>query len=175
MAEKRSISAAISLEPEYIWHLLLVVWILVMYGHSITPADASSAESGRVLALLSGMLESVGIGIGWLTEHLVRKTAHFCEYGVFGLLLMKNFCLLRRRSPGYRQTAAARFCPLALAVLAVPFLDETIQIFSEGRSPQISDVWLDMAGACCGLLAYAVFKRLRESWGRQRRRRRRWR
>lgn len=37
---------------------------------------------------------------------------------------------------------------------AVPFLDETIQLFTEGRSGQISDVWLDMAGALTGTLLY---------------------
>ena len=176
MREKPSIWAGLSLEPAHIWHILLAVWILVMFGHSMTPADLSSKESGSVLAFLCSMLEGAGIGSSWLTEHLVRKTAHFCEYGVFGLLLMKNFYLLQgRRGRGYRQSLTARFCPLVLAVLAVPFLDETIQSFSPGRSPQIGDVWLDMAGACCGLLAAAVLKRLWGSYGHSRRRRRRFR
>ena len=41
-----------------------------------------------------------------------------------------------------------------IAIFAVPFLDETIQLFTEGRSGQISDVWLDMAGALTGTLLY---------------------
>ena len=32
------------------------------------------------------------------------------------------------------------------------FVDETLQLFTEGRSGQISDVWLDMAGAAAGTL-----------------------
>ena len=105
MTEKPSIWAGLSLEPAHIWHILLAVWILVMFGHSMTPADLSSKESGSVLAFLCSMLEGAGIGSSWLTEHLVRKTAHFCEYGVFGLLLMKNFYLLQgRRGRGYRQS-----------------------------------------------------------------------
>ena len=38
-----------------------------------------------------------------------------------------------------------------IAIFAVPFLDETIQLFTEGRSGQISDVWLDMSGAAVGM------------------------
>ena len=41
-----------------------------------------------------------------------------------------------------------------IAIFTVPFLDETIQLFTEGRSGQISDVWLDMAGALTGTLLY---------------------
>lgn len=174
MTKKRLNMPSLSLEAEQLWLLLLAVWILVIFGHSMTPADLSSQESGRVLALLCGMLDKISVGSGWLTEHLVRKTAHFCEYAVFGMLLMKNFYLYSQRSRGYRQTAS-RFLPLALAVLAVPFLDETIQLFSPGRSAQISDVWLDMAGACFGLLAAALVKRLWNMSRRRGRRRRGWR
>ncbi len=62
-----------------------------------------------------------------------------------------------------------------IAIFAVPFLDETIQLFTEGRSGQISDVWLDMAGACFGLLAAALVKRLWNMSRRRGRRRRGWR
>ena len=39
----------------------------------------------------------------------------------------------------------------------IPFVDETIQLFVEGRSGQVSDVWLDLAGALCGLLGLCWF------------------
>lgn len=31
--------------------------------------------------------------------------------------------------------------------------DETIQLFSQGRSSQVTDVWLDSAGVLAGILA----------------------
>ncbi len=166
MAEKRTTPETLGPVREKIWQALLIVWLLVMYGHSMTPANISSAESGRVLAMLSGILEEAGISSAWLTEHLVRKAAHFSEYGVYGLLLMKNFRIRQQRGPK-AQGMAPRFLPLAFAVLAVPFLDETIQIFSPGRSPQISDVWLDMAGACCGIFVFAVFCQIWKRCGRE--------
>ena len=45
----------------------------------------------------------------------------------------------------------------------IPLMDETIQLFTEGRSGQISDVWLDMsgvlAGGCVMILCYVAVKR----------------
>ena len=37
------------------------------------------------------------------------------------------------------------------AAFMIPFVDETLQLFTEGRSGQISDVWLDMCGVAAGL------------------------
>ena len=34
----------------------------------------------------------------------------------------------------------------------VPFVDETIQLFVDGRSGQVDDVWLDLCGVVCGLV-----------------------
>lgn len=48
------------------------------------------------------------------------------------------------------------------AVLFMPFVDETIQLFVEGRSGQISDVWLDMAGIVTGIMVTAGFMKWRE-------------
>ena len=41
------------------------------------------------------------------------------------------------------------------AIFFIPFVDETLQLFTEGRSGQISDVWLDMSGAVTGTILYA--------------------
>ena len=84
----------------------------------------------------------------WLTEHLVRKAAHFTEYAGLGFLLAMNtgagivpvFSLTRIAKANF----TAAFC--------LPFIDETIQLFVEGRSGQISDVWLDMAGIYMGIM-----------------------
>ena len=55
------------------------------------------------------------------------------------------------------------FCLLkgnVTAVLFMPFVDETIQLFVEGRSGQISDVWLDMAGIVTGIMVTAGFMKM---------------
>ena len=128
--------------------ILLIVYVCVIYGHSLTPADLSSQESGFVLRVCRGVLAGLGLESAWLTEHMVRKTAHFVEYAGLGVLLAVNFRPWRGPAPGGFWPRVRGALELALAV---PLVDETIQLFVEGRSGQISDVWLDLAGALCGL------------------------
>lgn len=155
------------------WHILLILYILFIYSNSMRPAVQSSVESGRVLRILQDLAESAGIAIPWLTEHIVRKCAHFIEYMGLGILLRQSaFYIkgdgnlsenmgtvsalenktLRCQKKENRTAAFLEFH--RIAIFAVPFVDETIQLFTEGRSGQISDVWLDMAGALTGTVLY---------------------
>lgn len=111
-------------------------WLLVIWGHSCLPAAQSGAESGALLVVVQDLLP-------WMTDHVLRKCAHFAEYAVLGAL----------------RTSAHFSWPRAL--LPVPFAalcDETIQLFVPGRSGQIADVWLDTAGYLTGaLLTLLIF------------------
>lgn len=127
------------------WRLILVFYVLFIYSNSMKPAAISSRESGGLLLLLQQMFLKSGISAGMLTEHLIRKSAHFAEYTLLGLLLYKNVQLCPWRDE------TRRFAVIA-AGFFLPFVDETIQLFAEGRSGQISDVWLDMSGVCAGIL-----------------------
>lgn len=161
------------------WHILLILYILFIYSNSMRPAVQSSAESGRVLRLLQNFAESAGIAVPWLTEHIVRKCAHFIEYTGLGILLRQSaFCIKRDGNVSEnmgtvsaleKQTLRCQkkekrnsvFLELhRIAILAVPFIDETIQLFVEGRSGQISDVWLDMAGVLTGTVLYLAACRI---------------
>ncbi len=130
------------------WHVLLIAYIGLIFFHSLMPASQSSAESGFVLELIRGGLSRLGLDGGWLTEHMVRKFAHFSEYAGMGVLLSQSMRAAERGTRVYRLHP--------YAVFFVPFTDETIQLFVEGRSGQISDVWLDMSGAAAGLLISAL-------------------
>ena len=108
---------------------LTVLWLCVIWGHSMMPASESKAESGGIVALLSQVLP-------WVTDRIVRKTAHFLEFSVLGALIFGVF-------PKSGRTAVLES---AFAGFLAAFFDETIQLFSPGRSGQIKDVWLDFAG-----------------------------
>ena len=113
-------------------------------------------------------------------RHVVRKCAHFIEYTGLGMLLTESdACVRRNRTVSEkmriedlvdRGDGTGRMCALTpdghvwlelhrIAIFAVPFLDETIQLFTEGRSGQLSDVWLDMAGALTGTVLYLAARR----------------
>jgi len=80
-----------------------------------------------------------------LTEHFVRKLAHFCEYTLEGFLLMLCLRVYTRRFIRHVSW------PILFGLLTA-LTDETIQIFSQGRSSLVTDIWLDFAGVMFGLL-----------------------
>ena len=134
------------------WHVVILVYICFIYGNSLTPASISSQESGFLLEKVRGAMESLGWEHLWLTEHIIRKTAHFAEYAVLGGLTAR----------AYGSYGRHRICnrDALMLIFMVPFVDETIQIFSPGRSSQVTDVWLDSAGVLAGILTALVLMAL---------------
>ena len=128
---------------KWFWTVVTVLYVLFVFHNSATVAVESSRQSGRVLTLAKECLAGLGIDSSWLTEHLIRKTAHFLEYSLYGVLLWN--CL-----GVYELRGKLRLVTHLWLTMLVPFVDETIQLFTEGRSGQISDVWLDMSGVLFG-------------------------
>ena len=131
------------------WSAAAVLYVLFIFSNSMKNADLSSADSGAVLRLVQQVLAAGGVDGTIITEHVIRKTAHFTEYAALGILL----CLCFRT---YVLPLHSRVLSQVLAGLLVPFADETIQLFVAGRSGQISDVWLDCAGVAFGTILFAA-------------------
>ena len=131
-----------------VFTLALIGCIAFIFSNSMAVANVSSVSSGRVLQLLQAVLRRLDHPAlaQHLTMHLVRKLAHFCEYTLEGFLLMLCMRVYSRR-PLRHITV-----PMLAGVLTA-LTDETIQLFSEGRSSQVTDVWLDSAGVLAGILA----------------------
>lgn len=122
--------------------VLIVFTLAFIFGNSLIDRENSSKESSWVLVLVQPFLEFF-VGRGNVTEHLVRKLAHFSEFALLGFEL----CLFFQIQAGTLQKA------VLLSVshgLFSALTDETVQIFSH-RGPQIQDVWLDTAGAVFGV------------------------
>ena len=138
-----------------VFTLALAGCIWFIFSNSMAVAQVSSASSGRVLTLLQGALRRLGHPAlaQRLTMHLVRKLAHFCEYLLEGFLLM--LCMrVYSRHPLRHITV-----PMLGGVLTA-LTDETIQLYSPGRSSQVTDVWLDSVGVLAGILAALVLMAL---------------
>lgn len=139
------------MRKKYLWILIVIIYILFIYSNSMKIANVSSEDSGRILGIIHGLLSTFGVRAFWLTEHVLRKMGHFMEYTLLGILLYR--CLKSIGLSGEKRW----FIHIIIGYM-VPFLDETIQLFVEGRSGQISDVWLDCAGIAFGtLFAGGVF------------------
>ena len=138
-----------------VFTLALAGCIWFIFSNSMAVAQVSSASSGRVLTLLQGALRRLGHPAlaQRLTMHIVRKMAHFCEYTLEGFLLMLCMRVYTRRYVRHISV------PMLGGVLTA-LTDETIQIFSPGRSSQVTDVWLDSAGVLAGILTALVLMAL---------------
>ena len=138
-----------------IFTFALIACIVFIFSNSMQIGDVSETASGRVLLLMKKVFTRLGMpGVAnHLTDHIVRKLAHFCEYALEGFLLMLCMQVYTRNYIWHISV------PLLGGVLTA-LADETIQIYSPGRSSQVTDVWLDSAGVLAGILAALVLMAL---------------
>lgn len=125
--------------------MALGVVTLLIWGNSMRTSTQSAQQSGSLLAFLMPWLTALGIQPeGFHT--ILRKLAHFSEYGLLGVLWTMELWLGPHREKRRGAMERLSFCMLTA------FLDETIQLFVPGRSGEIRDVWIDTAGAWTGIV-----------------------
>ena len=112
---------------KYVFSLMTVAVIAFIWENSLQDAPNSSAESRWVLDLVQSTL-SVIPGISPVTMYEIRKAAHVTEYMALGFFLSLALSALNRRG-------RARVV-VALGVV-IACIDETLQLFSFGRSGQM--------------------------------------
>ena len=61
------------------WTVVTVLLVLFMYSQSMLPATVSSGESTYALGVVGNFFSSIGLEFIALTEHIIRKSAHFIE------------------------------------------------------------------------------------------------
>ncbi|MEG2349338.1 MAG: VanZ family protein [Hungatella sp.] len=115
------------MQKRYIWSGIWLLYVGFIFCNSLTPATLSSQQSGAVLLAVQEVLRDVGLEYSGITEYMVRKSAHFAEYTLMGMLLYKTISQ-------YELGRELRMAVQALLTFLVPFCDETIQLYVEGRS-----------------------------------------
>jgi VanZ family protein len=84
-------------------------------------------------------------------HHLIRKCAHFVEYFILSLLVLRGI-------RAGRKEAHLRWALVAIGiVIGYAALDEFHQSFVPGRGPTVADVLLDTAGGVAAQLVAAIF------------------
>ena len=124
---------------------LALLWMAFIWSNSAKSAVVSSGQSLQVLDLLEPFLLSLGLDEDTL-HYLVRKAAHMAEFALLGALWAGGM-------RGYRFLLPFILCFLTALV------DETIQLYFPGRSGQITDLWVDLAGVALGILAATLIGR----------------
>jgi len=142
-----------------ILRLILVVGTILLiagiFRLSNQPAAHSNELSKTVATYSLPYVEKwtgYDIGLGqW--NHTLRKLAHFSLYFLLASILMV-LCRVNRCS--WRK---ALFISLSVSV-AYAIIDETHQLFVDGRGASIRDVAIDSAGAMLGItVVYLVGRR----------------
>lgn len=131
----------------FVFTLGLVCSVAFIFQNSMQIAEASSARSQQAMQRLNSALKALALGP--LSEHTVRKLAHFAEFALLGFWFMLCLRVYTRRF--VRHTGWPLFFGLLVANI-----DELIQLYVPGRSSSVRDVFLDFAGVLAGLLLALV-------------------
>lgn len=114
--------------------------------------EESSGISQGVLYEIMQIFARIGISTD-ITEHIIRKLAHFTEFTALGILLSIDTVLFLKNMKQYV------WIPLFIGLL-VALIDETIQLFPIGRSSSVKDVWIDFSGVIFGTILLLVLKQI---------------
>ena len=143
-----------------IFTVLTFLWVGVIFSFSLQTGEVSGDMSSSILqkmiswAAVEVFEEFEPITqIQWDFLHLIlRKCAHFTEFAILGML--STFTLF--------QTKVARKALIAIGFcLAIASMDETLQLFVDGRVGSAMDVLIDVAGAGVGVLVVIIEKKLK--------------
>jgi len=131
-----------------------LLWLCFIFSNSLKSADVSSQDSGRLLLFMQKIFPS-------MSDHVLRKLAHFAEFAVLGVLaaLTAAFWLKLQRLRS-SDNAPVKLFPAVLILAAFgvlcPVIDELLQLFSPGRSTEFLDMLIDFGGFALGALVVAA-------------------
>lgn len=114
--------------------LLLILWLYFIYSMSSHGASESTRESGVFVTFIMNLFH---INNKHLVTLIVRKTAHFIEYFILGILTVNCFNAFNKRKILY----------ISLFCLMIAIFDEYHQLFVPGRSFGYIDIIIDFIGS----------------------------
>lgn len=129
--------------------VFVVVWALFIF--LMSARTGSSLDSGAgIIGMIKRVLNDIQVALLGPDVDVVSSLAHFCEYAVFGVLLVRALNMNTRWKVSWKGA-------LVLAVViasAYGVSDEFHQYFVPGRFCDPFDWLVDTAGALLGALLY---------------------
>ena len=136
------------------WILYIVLGLIVFFiwDNSLQNGGSSDGFSLMFAEWFAPVAYKLGFhGNIWALNRIVRKLAHLTEFTILGGVL---YAILRRY---IEYGTVAKTIGVGIVIAS---LDEFIQLFSLGRSSQLSDVLIDTIGIIIGIsvvkLAYYI-------------------
>ena len=127
-----------------ILYILLGVIVVFIWDNSMQNGGSSDGFSIFFAETFAPIVNKLGFhGNIWTLNRIVRKLAHLTEFTILGSVL---YTILRRYI-----TYGTVIKTIGIGIL-IASLDEFIQLFSPGRSSQLSDVLIDTIGVLSGII-----------------------
>lgn len=137
--------------------LLTILWLAFIYGNSLQTGVESGEASGRVYRLVNALPKLLGLGSP-ISEHFVRKAAHFTEFAILGILICTDLWCFSAVSLSRPLYICAPMLSISVPVCALlAALDEFLQSFIDGRGPSVKDVLIDTSGALSSTVIFIAF------------------
>lgn len=137
--------------------ILLFGTFYIIFGFSSQDGEESGGISSRVTEFIleksntyKNIEENRQDEIFERTEKIIRKIAHFSIYALVGFLLMGLVSTFKLKEKN------RILISLILGVLYATS-DEIHQLFSPGRSAQVTDVYIDALGVLVGIFIILLF------------------
>ena len=135
-----------------LWLLPLSITLFAFANSSLSGEQSTMISSSflqYVLQLFQSFFSNIPI------EHLhlvIRKTAHFAEYTALGFSMFfadyyQEYQFLNKKS-------------ILFFLFIIPILDESIQLYTSGRSFQITDMFIDWIGIIFGFILFLLLYKL---------------
>lgn len=147
------------LTKRVIFGILVIVWMVVIFCFSSEQSTKSSNTSQKVIKSglnqiksFKEMEEPKQNELVENLQHPTRKLAHFTIYAIGGLIIF-NFVNT------FNIAVRKKIVLTILIGLLYASTDEIHQLFTDGRSGQITDVFIDTSGVCMGcILSYFLIR-----------------
>lgn len=131
--------------------LLLFLWMAIIFMFSAESGTKSSSTSGNITQVVIDVIvpsfpsldEATQTSIFNEISHIVRKSAHFFNFLILGLIS----CFL---TATYTRKKISIIYPLIFCLLYA-ISDEVHQLFVPNRGGTIKDVLIDFSGATLGI------------------------
>lgn len=157
---------------------LIVLWMSTIFGFSAENGTQSQSLSDkitiRVINLLNADYDCMSIAQQQeyfsTISFFVRKTGHFGEYAILGILIVM-FIMTFERIRSLKRVGMLPILITTLVGMIYAATDEIHQGFVDGRSPKVMDVCIDTAGSFVGAVFFVIlwlfiFRRKKKSVGK---------
>lgn len=157
---------------------LIVLWMSTIFGFSAESGEQSQSLSDKITIRVVNILNADydNMSIAQQREYFntisffVRKTGHFGEYAILGILMV-TFIMTFETIRNLRRIGMLPILITTLVGMIYAATDEIHQGFVDGRSPKVMDVCIDTAGSFVGAVFFVIlwlliFRRKKKSVGK---------